>query len=86
MFSVYIVIENGEPYPKAYESYENAAADVREKYKGLLETELEECDGYRNLMASDVYLEEDKSSGKTYLYIEKGIHIYIHRLPVTWVD
>lgn len=85
MFSVYIVVENGEPYRKAYESYEKAAADVREKYKGVLETELEECDGDRKLMASDVYVNED-NSGVTYLYIEKGIHFYIYKLPVTWAD
>ena len=86
MLTIYIVVENGEPYRKVYQSYEKAVADIKEKYKGLLETELEECYGNHKLMASDVLYVNEDNSGITYLYIEKGIHFYIYKLPVTWVD
>ena len=67
---VYIVIENGESYANAYSSYELAAARVKEKY--VLDADDD---------ASEIDLPEHPS-GTTRLYVEKGIHIHIIRLPV----
>jgi len=71
---VYIVIQNGEPYPNAYESYKNAVEHVKLRNSEILK-EMNEC--------NDIDVVEN-SSGKTYLYIEKGINIYIYKLPVIY--
>jgi hypothetical protein len=78
---VYIVIENGEAYPIAYTTYDAAVSDVKIKYKEIIEEELKQCDGDPKYMASDIYVEENMS-GKTRLYIEKGISIIIYKLPI----
>ena len=75
--SVYVVVENGDVYPVAYTTYKSAVAAVKEKYKITLEEQMEEM-GY---MESDIDVPESKSE-TTYLYIEKGIHISINRLPI----
>ena len=80
MAAVYVVVENGEPYKVAYASFESAAAVVKEKHKEEIDAQLREADG--TPMCSDLDVPEDKLTGKTYLYVEKGIHIYIHKLPV----
>lgn len=64
---MYVVIENGDPYPNAYSSFASAIVAVKEKYEGI---EVHDLDS------------SDDTSGKIYVYIEKGIHIYIHKLPV----
>ena len=73
---VYVVIEP-EVNPVAYATFAQAKASVLEKYR----EELEEQAADGSPMASDVGAEES-ATGVTYLYIEKGINIYIHRLPV----
>lgn len=75
--SVYVVVENGDVYPVAYTTYKSAVAAVKEKYRITLEEQMEEM-GY---MESDIDVPESKSA-TTYLYIEKGIHISINRLPI----
>ena len=83
MNSGYVIVENGEAHNVAYTSYAAAEAVLKAKYKEILDTELAECEGNVRLMCSDVgQVEENKMTGKTYLYIEKGIHIYIYKLPV----
>jgi hypothetical protein len=77
--SMYVVIENGDPYPCIYTSYESAAAAAQEKYKEVIEEEIKEADGHP--ICSEIDVPED-TSGKTYLYVEKGIHIYIYKLEV----
>ena len=77
MNAVYVVIENGDPYPNVYTSFTSAVATVKVKYKEVAE-ELSEEDGS---ICSELDVPEN-ASGKTYLYIEKGIHIYIFKLPV----
>ena len=76
---MYIVIENGLPYPNIYTSYISAASSVQEKYKEIIEEEIREAEGYP--ICSEIDVPEDKS-GTTYLYVEKGIHIYIYRLEI----
>jgi hypothetical protein len=79
MISMYVVIENGDPYANLYTTYVAAAAAVKEKYQETINEQLVESDGYP--ICSEIDLPED-GSGKTYLYVEKGIHIYIYRLSV----
>ena len=83
--SVYIVIENSydEPpgggiFPTLYNSFEEAKAAAIAKYQDELNRQIEEANGYH--LASEVDVPESKT-GFTYLYVEKGIHIYIHKLP-----
>lgn len=80
MNAVYVVVENGQPYKVAYASFESAAAAVKEKHKEEVEAQLLELGG--GPICSDIDVPEDKVTGKTYLYVEKEIHIYIHKLPV----
>ena len=76
MSVIYVVIENGDPYPSAYTSFVAAAEAVKDKYKEIVEEQIAEGG-----TCSEIDVPEN-TSGKTYLYVEKGIHIYIYRLPV----
>jgi hypothetical protein len=69
--AVYCVVENGIAYEVAYTTYALAVAAVKEKHKEALS-------------APDAYadINGDSSTNITYLYIEKGIHIYINKLPI----
>lgn len=81
-YIIYVVIENGDPYPVAYNTYGAAVAAVNLKHKEEIEEELrwlEENPGQHG--CNDVNVPE-AVSGISRLYIEKGIHIEIHRLPV----
>ena len=69
----YAVIENGEAYSLAYTSYEKAVEAVKERYKVWLEDP-----DYLAIVDVD----ENKQSGRTSLYIEKGIYIDIYKLQV----
>lgn len=72
---VYVVIET-DAHPVVFARFADAKASVLEKYRETLQ---EEADG--SSMASEVNVEES-DTGVTYLYIEKGINIYIYRLPI----
>lgn len=74
MLSVYVVIENGEPYKHVYTSFDSAVDAVKEKYTEQI------SNGYLN--CSEIDVPEDILAGNTYLYVEKGIHIYIYKLPI----
>jgi len=80
MNAVYVIVENGDPYPVAYGTFESAVAVVKANHKETIDEQLKESDGYP--ICSDLNTPEDKVTGKTYLYVEKGIHIYIYKLPV----
>jgi hypothetical protein len=82
MNAVYIVVENGVPYPIAYASFAQAAAAAKETHKETLKEQIREAEG--GSICSDVDMPENKLTGKTYLYVEKGIHIYIHKLPILY--
>ena len=77
---VYVVVENGEAYPTAYTKYDLAKAAVKAKHKEQLNWEMSQLQE-GDTMSSEVDVPEDRS-GKTYLYIEKEIQIYIHKLPI----
>ena len=80
MSSVYVVIENGEPYENVFTSYGSAAEAVKQKHLEEIADQIREADGYP--ICSEIDLPEDVITGKTYLYVEKGIHIYIYKLPI----
>lgn len=71
MDSVYVIIENGELYPAAYKRYSSALRQVYFRYRKQFEE-------------NDKIDIPESQSGKTYIYFEKGIHIYIHKLPVRY--
>lgn len=78
MSFVYIVIENsdnappgGGVFPTTYMTFEEAKASAIAKYQDEID---------RQSAREDVDVSESKT-GCTTLYIEKGIHIYIHKLP-----
>ena len=75
---VYVVIEP-EVNPVAFATFADAKASIIENYREELEFQEQEAEGWP--IASDVDVAESPS-GVTYLYIEKGIHIYIYRLPI----
>lgn len=80
MSSVYVVIENGEPYEKVYTSFASAKAAVNEKYAEEIAEQIRESEGYP--ICSKIDEPENISTGITYLYVEKGIQIYIYKLPI----
>jgi hypothetical protein len=73
---VYVVTENGEVYPAAYSTYESALSAVQKKYPEEYEESKEED------TAHELYGVKENKSGTTKLYIEKGIHIVVSKLPV----
>lgn len=82
---VYIVSEAHqyyEIYPVLYNTYEEAYQAAIEKYKEQLDEERAEFAEDGLAMASQVDVAENKETGKTYLYIEKGIYITIYRFKV----
>jgi hypothetical protein len=81
MKSVYIIIENGDPYENVYLSFDSAVDKVKEKYQDTIDEQIKEAEG--EPICSEIDTPEDLVSGKTYLYVEKGIHIYIYRLPIS---
>ena len=78
MSSVYVVIENGEPYKNVYTTFASAAAAVKEKYAEEIAYQIRVSDGYP--ICSEI--DTPEQTGNTYLYVEKGIHIYIYKLPI----
>ncbi len=82
MSNVYVVVENGELYPVLYSSYESARKVVTTKYAELLREEWEVAKEMDCELASQIVDENTDETGRTYLYIEKGIHIIIQRYRV----
>ena len=77
---IYIVVENGDPYLVAYTTYDAAVAAVKIKHKETLDEDLKYSEEYgESCHEVDV---PEAASGETHLYIEKGISIYIYRLPI----
>ena len=77
MESIYIVIENGTPYPVAYLTYVDATNAVKGRYAKCIEADIEECGTTESVIDAP-----EDSAGVTRLYVEKEIHIEIHRLPI----
>lgn len=84
MESFYVVVENGEAYPNAYKTYESAVKAVKAKHKEYIEEIIKELRYLEEIESTlaDINVKENTVSGTTLLYIEKGINIYIHKLPV----
>ena len=82
MLYVYIVVENGEAYLEAYETYTMAVTAVKTKHKEILDEQQKESEEQEFPSPYDDIDVVEKSSGTTLLYIEKGINIYIHRIPI----
>ena len=80
MSSVYVVIENGDPYENVYISFASAALAVKEKYAEEIAEQIRVSNGYP--ICSEIDTPENILTGKTFLYVEKGIHIYIYKLPI----
>jgi hypothetical protein len=80
--NLYVVLENGELYPKLYSTYEAARAAALHNHAELLEEERAECAEWGGAMASKVDVEENKETGTTTLYVEKEIFITIQRYTV----
>jgi len=81
---IYVVVENGEAYPAAYTNYAAAVAAAKAKHKELLEERIKEVHYLEDIehILSDINVAENLKTGTTLLYIEKGINIYVHRLPI----
>lgn len=79
MSSVYVVIQNGEPYKNVYTSFASAADAVKEKHAEEIAEQIR-VSSYP--ICSEIDTPENILSGNTYLYVEKGIHIYIYKLPI----
>ena len=84
MSFVYVVVENGETYPAVYLRFDKAVHAVKEKHKTYLERWIKEleCLDDIEVVLADINKPEDTVNGMTLLYIEKGINIEIHRLPI----
>jgi hypothetical protein len=82
MNAVYVIIENGEPYTMVYATFESAVAVVKAKHKETIDEQIKEAEGYP--ICSDLDVPENKVTGKTALYVEKGINIIIYRLPLAY--
>jgi len=78
----YVVLENGELYPKLYSTYDAARAAALHNHAELLEEERAECAEWGGAMCSTVDVEENKETGTTTLYVEKEIYITIQRYTV----
>ena len=77
--SVYIIVENGEPYLTAFKTFASAAAVVDAWYRKTIKEEIKESDG--GPICSDIDVPEHVS-GITRLYVEKGINIIIYKVPL----
>jgi hypothetical protein len=80
MSSFYVVIENGEPYENVYTSFNSAVVAVKEKHAEEVAEQIRVSNGYP--ICSEIDVQENILTGKTYLYVEKEIHIYIYKLPI----
>lgn len=78
---IYIVVENGDPYPAAYKTYSQAVDAVKAKHKETLDEDLQYTNEYGIHSVNVIDVPENKE-GIMYLYIEKGISIYIYKLPI----
>lgn len=81
MNHVYVVVENGEAYPLAYKMYKQAVSAAKLKNAELLDANRADANIHDYEPADEMDVEES-ATGTTQLYIEKGINILIHKLPV----
>ncbi len=78
---IYTVVENGDAYPLAYSTYKQAVTAVKTKHKEVLDEDKRSNENQGEVSCNEIDVPEAKER-ITRLYIEKGIHIEIHRLPI----
>ena len=85
MQSFYAIMENGDVYPVGYPTYAAAVKAVKDKHCEYLCDWIKQMDRLEDIESAlaDVNVPENTQTNKTYLYIEKGIHIMIYKIPVT---
>lgn len=88
MSFVYVVIENSDSEPvgggvfdTAFRTFGEAKAAVFAKYKDILDAEKKFAEENELDMISNTNATESLTR-YTLIYIEKGINIYIHKLPI----
>ena len=84
MSFVYIIVENGEAYPNAYAKYASAVDAVKAKHKEYIEEQIKMLTYLEDIeaMLKDINVPENTTTGIFQLYIEKGINISIHKVPI----
>jgi len=84
MEHVYVVVDNGEAYPLAYKVYKDAVCAVKEKYKNYIEEQIKDVGDLESIekILADINVHENPL-GKSFLYIEKGINVIIHKLIIS---
>ena len=82
MDPIYIIVENGVPYSFAYKTYADCVSAVKSKHKEYLEKEIKDLHDLNFIeeLLADINVPENTETNITKLYIEKGIHIMIHKL------
>jgi hypothetical protein len=83
---IYIIVENGYPYPMAYKNYNSAVESVKQKHKHYLEEQIKDLYDLEMVesVLADINVPENTETGISKLYIEKGIKIEIHKLPIKY--
>lgn len=84
MESIYIVIENGEVYPSAFITYKSSVMSIKEKHREYLEEQIKELTNLFEIenLLDNINVPENTETGVSRLYIEKGINIEIHKIPI----
>ena len=84
MEDIYIIVENGNPYPQAYKTYLSAVNSVKEKHHKYLIEQIKELEYFYEIeiLLADINVPENTKTGISKLYIEKGINIEIHKLHI----
>ena len=82
MENVYVVVENGDPYNAVYTRYALAVSAVKLQHKDEIDEELQWLEDNNVCCGCNVVDIPENKEGVMGLYIEKGIAIYIYRLPI----
>jgi hypothetical protein len=81
---IYIVIENSDLYPSAFITYKSAMLSIKEKHQEYLKELIKELDNFFDIecLINNINVPENTETGVSRLYIEKGINIEIHKIPI----
>jgi len=84
MQEIYIVIENGVLYTDAFTHYKSAINEVKKKHKRYIEEYIKDVGDLEVIETAlaEINVPENTKTGISYLYIEKGINIEIHKIPI----
>jgi len=86
MEDIYIVVENGKPYHMTYKTYKSAVDSVKDKHREYLKEQIKQLEYFSDIetLLADINVPENVETGISRLYIEKGINIEIHKLPINF--